>query len=208
MPWHEASGEHPDLGALQSLVDGETGPAGALHLARHLEGCARCREVRSRFERLAAALDALPAPDEPADFTAGVMRRVQQMPRPRPRRSLLRLVAPAAVLLAAVVGILALPTTGRVLRGFGRVLRPDLLEPSHLLDLLVGVAAAAAGLLGRAVEGLAPVAPSIPALHGPHAPLPAVLLAAALICGIAASTLLGLALAGGHILRQRAGRTR
>ncbi|MGD8375813.1 MAG: hypothetical protein PVF68_06710, partial [Acidobacteriota bacterium] len=148
------------------------------------------------------------APDEPAGFTAGVMQRVRQMPPPRPRRSLLQLVAPAAVLLAGVVGILALPTTGHVLRGFGRVLQPDLLEPSRMLDLLVGVAAAAAGLLGRAVEGLTPMAPTIHALHGPQAPLPAIHLMVALVCGIAASTLLGLAVAGGHILRQRASRTR
>ena len=208
MDLRAGSEDHPDVASWHALVDGEAGPARTLLLARHLEGCSRCGRVRDRVASLAEGLSALPVPEEPAGFAAQVMGRVRTLPAPRRRARALQLVAPAALVFSIAIGLAALPLTGRALRGFGRLLRPDLLEPSRFLDLLVGIAAAAAGLLGRAVEELVLKTPSMPALHGPEAPAALLMLVAMVVVGIAASTMVMLAVAGHGILRHCAAKAR
>jgi anti-sigma factor RsiW len=195
---------HPDLASFHALVDGEASPAAALRLARHLDGCPRCRRERAGIATLASALESLPAPEEPQGFTAQVMARIAPLrPAGRPVRAL-RLVLPATGGLGSALAWLALPSAGRVLGGVGRLLfHPDSLEPSRLLALLAGIASAVVGGLGRAVDGLAPRLPAPPGFPaaGWSPGLLVSLAAAALL--LAASSTLALALAGRGWLRAR-----
>lgn len=198
--------EHPDLAALHQLVDGEVAPIAMLPLARHLEACNRCRVARERIEALNQDLDRLPAAEEPEGFTSQVLARVAGLPAPRRRARTLRLILPAGLGAASALAFLLLPSGGRMLAGFSRLVRLDLMEPSRLLEILAGVASAVVGGVGRAVDGLARPVPFVPWFDGAAGSnLVAMMVAAVLLLGV--SSMIAFALAGRGVLRARSRRT-
>ncbi len=178
---------HPEGVAISALVDGEVSPARRLALARHLLGCERCRAWQQRMNALAAQLSALPAAEEPEGFEAQVMERVRAVPAPRRTTAALRLVAPLLLLVAGGATAVVLHSGTWFTRGLGRILRPEALDADQLLEMVARLAIATLGGFGRAVEGLVPRLPALPAFHPPSAPGPV------LLVGLAAS---GLILAG------------
>jgi anti-sigma factor RsiW len=93
----------------QRLVDGALSEAEAPALERHVASCAACQATVAAYRMLSAALDDLELPELPADFTEGVLARVDARERrvARERRhavAILAGVALAAVAAFAVAG--------------------------------------------------------------------------------------------------------
>ena len=86
----------------QELVDGLLAPARAEPLAAHAAACRACRDVVESYRALCQALDTLPLAPLPADFTAGVLARVdaQERSRARERRAVVAVVGAALGALA------------------------------------------------------------------------------------------------------------
>ncbi len=102
------TGHLDDLRA-QALVDGLLSAAEAAEAGAHLAACPDCRLLAGSYRTLADALDGLPAPLPPADFTEGVMARVEARERAAARErnlaaAILALAAGAAAVLLAVAG--------------------------------------------------------------------------------------------------------
>jgi len=113
----------------QELVDGLLAPREAEPLEAHLGACRSCHALVESYQALCQALDALPLPELPADFTAGVLERVdaQERVRARERRTALAVVAGtlgalAAALLAAGARTWA-PAAGHLAGDLGATLR-------------------------------------------------------------------------------------
>ena len=89
----------------QRLLDGVLLPAEAAEVEAHAAGCEACAELVDSYRELALSLDALPAPELPADFTAGVLERVARHERivGRERRAAAALVAGSLLALAAAL---------------------------------------------------------------------------------------------------------
>lgn len=87
----------------QDLVDGLVTAADAEALAAHVAGCPACEALVDSYQALCAALDALPLPELPDDFTRGVLARVdaRERQRSRERRTAVAVVAGALAALAA-----------------------------------------------------------------------------------------------------------
>jgi anti-sigma factor RsiW len=62
---------------LEGLLPADEAPA----VSGHLRDCPECRALVLSFEALEQALSALPAAEPPADFTAGVMARIDDRER-------------------------------------------------------------------------------------------------------------------------------
>jgi anti-sigma factor RsiW len=82
----------------QRLVDGALSEADASELERHAAGCAACQASVATYRMLSAALDDLAVPDLPADFTEGVLARIEVN-----ERAVARERSHAAAILAGVV---------------------------------------------------------------------------------------------------------
>jgi anti-sigma factor RsiW len=90
----------------QELVDGLLAPFEAEPLAAHAAACSSCQARVEAYRSLCQALDTLPLPELPADFTDGVLDRVdaQERARARERRTAVAVVAGT---LGALVAALA-----------------------------------------------------------------------------------------------------
>lgn len=92
----------------QRHLDGALYAAEAGEVVRHLEGCAECQLLVESYAALSAALDALPTPELPADFTASVLEAIETRERiaARERRFAVGILASVAVA-TAVMFVLA-----------------------------------------------------------------------------------------------------
>jgi anti-sigma factor RsiW len=63
---------------VNAWVDGELTKAAAAQLSRHMEGCPSCAREAEALQRLAAALDRLPAAPPPAHLSKTTLRRFRQ----------------------------------------------------------------------------------------------------------------------------------
>jgi anti-sigma factor RsiW len=97
--------EHLSDAQAQQLVDGALPAGEAPGLERHLAGCAACQANVATYRMLSAALEDLDVPELPADFTDGVLARIDAQERAlaRERR---HAVAILAGLLAATAAAL------------------------------------------------------------------------------------------------------
>lgn len=141
----------------QRLADGLADPAAAVGAEAHLSRCEACAALVESYRELAEALEDLPLPDLPADFTAAVLDRIEvaEAQGARERRFALGvlsavLVVAAGAAVAGGAGGLAGAVAGwadglgdasQLLR-IGRGVLPGLLSALRL-PLLVGAAAVA-----------------------------------------------------------------
>lgn len=127
----------------QRLCDGALPEAEATLAEAHAGRCAACGALVESYRILGAALEDLELPELPADFTAGVLDRIDQRERlaARERRVALGVCAAALVAIAAVAAVAIggaswtaavtgladrLGATGRALRLAAEVLPPVL----------------------------------------------------------------------------------
>ncbi len=145
----------------QRLVDGLSDPVADAGVEAHLAGCPACAALVESYRILGDALDDLDLPALPADFTDGVLARIDALETARARERRLAaavlagiLAAAAGVLVAAGVGGLA-TTVGGLADGLGQATQalrigkgvlPAVISAARL-PLLVGAAAAAIPLL-------------------------------------------------------------
>jgi anti-sigma factor RsiW len=96
---------HIDEIEAQSFLDGLLPEGERLRVDAHLEGCESCQALLLSFERLEEALSGLPLADPPADFTAGVMARIdeREMAKAGERRVVLAVLATVSVALAVTL---------------------------------------------------------------------------------------------------------
>jgi anti-sigma factor RsiW len=91
----------------QRLVDGALSEAEAPALERHVAACADCQASVATYRMLTAALDDLDVPELPADFTDGVLARIdaqeQRLARERKHAAAILLGVLAATAAAFVV---------------------------------------------------------------------------------------------------------
>ncbi len=111
----------------QQLVDGVLPAADGAEAADHAASCPDCAALVESYRILSAALDALPLPDLPGNFTASVLARVEARERTvaRERRAAVAVLAGIALALAAalLVGGNAawVPTAARLADQLGAV---------------------------------------------------------------------------------------
>lgn len=86
----------------QRLVDGALSEAEAPALERHVASCSACQATVATYRMLAAALEDLDVPELPADFTDGVLARVDARERAAARERKHAVAILAAVALATV----------------------------------------------------------------------------------------------------------
>jgi anti-sigma factor RsiW len=65
----------------QAFLDGLLDAPAAARAEAHLEGCEGCQALVASFDALSEALSALPVAEPPADFTAGVLARIDARER-------------------------------------------------------------------------------------------------------------------------------
>lgn len=65
----------------QRLVDGALAEAEAPEIQRHVAGCLECQATVETYRMLAGALEGLEVPPLPADFTDGVLARIDLQER-------------------------------------------------------------------------------------------------------------------------------
>jgi len=141
----------------QRLLDGLLVPAEAGEVESHAAGCAECQALVESFRALSDALGGLSLPPLPADFTEGVLARIDQRERAaaRERRFAFGIAAAAvasvAIALVFTVGVWApglasavdaLGRAGRTLRLGVEIATPVL----SVLRLYIALAAALAAL--------------------------------------------------------------
>jgi anti-sigma factor RsiW len=100
---------HLDDERAQRFLDEQLPEAEAAEARGHLAGCEGCRLLLDSYRALAQALDGLEAPPPPADFTDGVLARIDARERAasRERRlagAILAVAAAAAAALLAAAG--------------------------------------------------------------------------------------------------------
>jgi len=142
----------------QLRVEGLVPSADAARVEEHLAGCAECRALVASFDALSEALEGLPVAEVPADFTAGVLARIDERSRAaaRERKVAVGVLGTAAVAMALAVALAGAPawapalseaTTGlagglRALQISGAVLSPVV----DALRFQIAFACAALGL--------------------------------------------------------------
>jgi anti-sigma factor RsiW len=94
----------------QRLLDGLLRDGEAGEVAAHLDACPDCAALVESYQALSLALEQLPSPELPADFTAGVLERVEVAERAAARERR----AAAAVLAAAAAGLAAALVLGGI----------------------------------------------------------------------------------------------
>lgn len=89
----------------QRWLDGALPAGEAAEVAEHASACPDCAALVESYRALSLALDALPGPELPDDFTAGVLTRVEARERTlsRERRAALAVLGGIAVALAAAL---------------------------------------------------------------------------------------------------------
>jgi anti-sigma factor RsiW len=113
----------------QRLVDGQLSAAEAPEVERHVAGCADCQATVETYRLLASALEDLEVPELPADFTVGVLARIDahELAVARERRHALAIFAgvlAACALAFAVAGASAwAPALSSIADGFGSAAR-------------------------------------------------------------------------------------
>ncbi len=96
------TGAHLTDERAQRLVDGVLSAAEAAGATDHAASCPDCAALLESYRALSLALDALPGPDLPEDFTAAVLQRVEER-----ERALSRERRTAVAVLGAIVAALA-----------------------------------------------------------------------------------------------------
>ena len=157
---------HPDAATLGAYHDGELSGAALTTVEAHLAACPRCRQELREFDRLDAALGALPALEPSPNVYERVLARAAQ-PRPRParptrlapRRPLWALTIALAVLAALVGGydFLITPRTGLLV---GARPASSLPPASHEITVSGGLPAPAVAPAGGLSRSAAPAAPA------------------------------------------------
>ncbi|HUI80991.1 MAG TPA: zf-HC2 domain-containing protein [Bryobacteraceae bacterium] len=71
-------GSDEQLELLEAYCAGERNTPGTAALAKHLEGCAACRELVASQQAMWSALDEWKAPEASADFNRRLFARVEQ----------------------------------------------------------------------------------------------------------------------------------
>jgi len=101
----------------QLYLEGAIEPSEAVRIDDHLAGCVECQALVASFEALSQALSALPLADPPADFTAGVMARIddREESRAAERKVTLAVLGVVAVAVAAGLAFLGQPAWGSAL---------------------------------------------------------------------------------------------
>ncbi len=94
----------------QRLLDGLLRDGEADEVAAHLDACPECAALVDSYQALSLALEELPVPELPADFTAGVLERVELTERAAARERR----AAVAVLGAAAAGLVAALVLGGI----------------------------------------------------------------------------------------------
>ena len=89
----------------QRLLDGQLDAARDAGVEAHALGCAECATLVESYRALGDALDGLELPPLPADFTEGVLSRIELVERAQARE---RRVAALVVAAAALLGCAAL----------------------------------------------------------------------------------------------------
>lgn len=142
----------------QRLMDGVLLAAEAAEVEAHAASCAACQALVESYQVLGDALGALEIPELPADFTAGVLARVDARERAVARERRFAVAICAGVLVALAVAVAAAgagtwaPLASRVVSGLGaagRVLRigADVVTPVvAALRLQLALACAAVAL--------------------------------------------------------------
>jgi anti-sigma factor RsiW len=87
---------------VQLHLDGLVPPGDLDRVTGHLDACAQCRALVRSFQALGEALDRLPLAEPPADFTLGVLARIDERQRAAARERRL-----AAIVLGVTVGAMA-----------------------------------------------------------------------------------------------------
>ncbi len=145
----------------QRLVDGMLSAAEAPAVERHAAACAECRATVETYRVLAGALEDLPVPELPADFTDGVLALVEsrELALARERRHALAIVGVLAACTGAAfaaAGVSAWATFfSSVAESFGTAVRAFQVADTFLphlvgalrLQIIVGAAALAIPLL-------------------------------------------------------------
>jgi anti-sigma factor RsiW len=98
---------HVDEYEVQSFLDGLLAEEERARVDAHLEGCESCQALFASFESLEAALSGLPLADPPADFTTGVMARIeeQEQAKAAERRIVVAVLAAVSVALAVALAV-------------------------------------------------------------------------------------------------------
>jgi anti-sigma factor RsiW len=152
---------HLTDGQAQRLLDGQLDPVRDADVAEHAAACPDCAALVESYRFLGEALEELERPELPADFTASVLARIDDVEAARARERRVGFAVMSAVLLAAA-GTLAAAgaggfatTVGGLADGLGDAARafrlgqgvlPGLLSALRV-QLLVGAAAVALPLL-------------------------------------------------------------
>jgi anti-sigma factor RsiW len=97
---------HIDEIEAQSFLDGLLPEGERLRVDAHLEGCESCQALLLSFESLEEALSGLSLAEPPADFTAGVMARIDERETARAGERRVVLAVLAAVSAALAVALL------------------------------------------------------------------------------------------------------
>ena len=98
---------HIDEGEAQAFLEGLLPGKERARVDAHLEGCASCQSIILSFERLEEALSGLPLAEPPADFTAGVMARIDERERAKAgeRRVVVAVLATVSLALAFAIAL-------------------------------------------------------------------------------------------------------
>ena len=91
----------------QGLVDGALPDAETAEVERHAAGCAACQATVATYRMLSGALGDLGVPELPADFTEGVLARVEARERAVARERWHAAAILAGVLVATVAAFAA-----------------------------------------------------------------------------------------------------
>jgi len=96
---------HLDDERAQQLLDGLLPAPAAAEATEHLAGCQGCRLLVDSYRALAQALDGLDTGAPPADFTEGVLARIDERERAvaRERRAALAVLGGAAAVAIALL---------------------------------------------------------------------------------------------------------
>jgi anti-sigma factor RsiW len=96
----------------QRLLERALDPLSDAGVVEHAASCPGCGALLESFRALHDALDGLPVPELPADFTAQVMARIDDAERDVARERRWALTLAAAVLLVAGASVAAAGATG------------------------------------------------------------------------------------------------
>jgi anti-sigma factor RsiW len=109
----------------QRLVDGALREDERSMVHAHEAGCLECQAIVASYRALSGALDALEIPDLAADFTAGVLERIDRSERAaaRERRFAAAIVLAGAFALVAALGLSVGHWGDAIVRGLDLVAR-------------------------------------------------------------------------------------